>query len=52
MPTGDFAIRLAFKQLYRKRGDPSPEAIIRHARCWLPYRSVASWYLWRHLDTP
>lgn len=52
MPTGDFAIRLAFKQLYRKRIDPSPAVILRHARCWQPYRSVASWYLWRHLDTP
>ncbi len=52
MPTGDFAIRLAFKQVYRKRVDPSPAVIIRHARCWQPYRSVASWYLWRHLDTP
>lgn len=52
MPTGDFAIRLAFKQLYRKRTDPSPAVIIRHARCWQPYRSVTSWYLWRSLDTP
>lgn len=52
MPTGDFAIRLAFRQLYRKRTEPSPATIIRHARCWQPYRSVASWYLWRSLDTP
>ena len=52
MPTGDFAIRLAFKQLYRKRLDPSPATILRHARGWQPWRSVASWYLWRHLDTP
>jgi len=52
MPTGDFAIRLAFRQLYRKRTDPSPDAILRHARRWQPYRSAASWYLWRHLDTP
>ena len=51
MPTGDFAIRLAFKKLYRKRKDPKPEAVLRHARCWQPYRSVASWYLWRSLDT-
>ncbi len=51
MPTGDFAIRLGFKRLYRKRKDPTPEAIIRHARRWQPYRSVASWYLWRSLDT-
>lgn len=50
MPTGDFAIRLAFGRLYRKRGTPPPEAILRHARAWRPYRSVASWYLWRSLD--
>ena len=51
MPTGDFAIRLAFQRLYRKRKDPKPEVILKHARRWSPYRSVASWYLWRSLDT-
>ncbi len=51
MPTGDFAIRLGFKRLYRKRKDPTPEAILKHARRWQPFRSVASWYLWRSLDT-
>ena len=50
MPTGDFAIRLGFKRLYRKRKDPKPEAILKHARRWQPYRSVASWYLWQSLD--
>lgn len=50
MPTGDFAIRLAFGRLYRKRGTPPPAAILRHARRWQPFRSVASWYLWRSLD--
>lgn len=52
MPTGDFAIRLAFKQLYGKRREPSPALILRHARHWQPYRTAASWYLWRHHDTP
>ena len=51
LPTGDFAIRRAFKTLYRKRKDPTPAALTRHARPWQPYRSVASWYLWRSLDT-
>ncbi len=51
MPTGDFAIRAAFKKIYHKRREPKPEHIIKHARCWQPYRSVASWYLWRSLDT-
>ena len=51
LPTGDFAIRLAFKKLYGKRKDPTPEQIVKYARLWQPYRSVASWYLWRSLDT-
>jgi len=51
MPTGDFAIRLAFRKIYRKRKEPKPALIMQHARCWQPYRSVASWYLWRSLDT-
>jgi 3-methyladenine DNA glycosylase/8-oxoguanine DNA glycosylase len=51
LPTGDYAIRAAFKKIYNKRRDPTPEAITRHARRWQPYRSVASWYLWRSLDT-
>ncbi len=50
MPTGDFAVRLAFQKLYRKRQSPSPEAMLKHTRPWQPYRSVASWYLWRSLD--
>jgi 3-methyladenine DNA glycosylase/8-oxoguanine DNA glycosylase len=51
LPTGDYAIRAAFQKLYRKRKAPTPEALIRHARRWQPYRSVACWYLWRSLDT-
>jgi len=50
LPTGDFAVRLAFKNLYKKRRDPTPAVILKHARRWQPYRSVASWYLWRSLD--
>jgi len=47
LPTGDYGVRMGFKKLYRKRREPSPEQIARHARCWQPYRSVAAWYLWR-----
>jgi len=47
LPTGDFSVRLGFKKLYRKRKDLTPDAMIKHARKWQPYRSIASWYLWR-----
>lgn len=51
LPTGDYAIRAAFKRIYNKRRDPTPEVLICHAKRWQPYRSVACWYLWRSLDT-
>ena len=51
MPSGDFGVRKAFGLLYRKNGKlPPPSAVDRHARLWAPYRTVASWYLWRSLD--
>lgn len=29
---------------------PTPQQMEKIARCWVPYRSVACWYLWRSLD--
>ncbi|HUG12725.1 MAG TPA: hypothetical protein VMM36_17045 [Opitutaceae bacterium] len=50
LPTGDFAVRKAFQVEWRKRKAPKPETLEKHARAWRPWRSVASWYLWRSLD--
>jgi 3-methyladenine DNA glycosylase/8-oxoguanine DNA glycosylase len=47
MPSGDYGVRMGFKKLYRKRSEPLPALIERHAARWQPYRSVAAWYLWR-----
>jgi DNA-3-methyladenine glycosylase II len=51
MPASDFGIRKAFSLLYRRGRPVTPMAILRHARRWRPYRSLASWYLWRSLDS-
>lgn len=51
-PIGDFAIRTAAKRLYGLRGDPKPARLQKLAAPWRPWRSVASWYLWRSLDKP
>lgn len=50
LPTGDFAIRRAFQLGWRKLREPKPAEIERHAIKWRPWRSVASWYLWRSLE--
>jgi DNA-3-methyladenine glycosylase II len=52
LPTGDYGVRKAFGLLYRKTSVlPPPSALEKHGRIWAPYRTVASWYLWRKLDT-
>jgi DNA-3-methyladenine glycosylase II len=50
LPTGDFGIRMAMKKHYHKRKLPNPVQMEKIARPWEPYRSIASWYLWRSLD--
>jgi len=50
LPVTDYGIRKAFSLAYKKRSLPTPKQLIKHAEAWRPYRSVASWYLWRTLD--
>jgi DNA-3-methyladenine glycosylase II len=52
MPTGDYGINKAFSLLYRRGRVAKSESLLRHAQRWRPYRSMASWYLWRFLDLP
>jgi len=51
LPIGDYGVRAAIKKLYRKRTLPTPRNMEKLARTWRPYCSVASWYLWRSMDT-
>jgi DNA-3-methyladenine glycosylase II len=50
LPTGDLGIRNAIHKAYRMRKPPKPEDIVKRAKKWHPYCSVASWYLWRSLE--
>ena len=50
LPTGDYGIQMAMKKHYKKRKMPKPEQMVKIAKCWEPYRSVACWYLWRSMD--
>jgi methylated-DNA-[protein]-cysteine S-methyltransferase len=49
-PVDDYGIRAGFAALYRKRKFPAPKDLIKAGAKWKPYRSVASWYLWRAAD--
>ena len=50
LPVGDLGVRAAMKKAYGLSELPKPEEMERIAAAWHPYRSIASWYLWRSLE--
>ena len=50
LPTGDLGIRNAVRKAYGMAEMPKPAEIETLAEPWRPYRTVASWYLWRSLE--
>lgn len=50
LPVGDYGVRKGMQILYRLRELPKAEKMERVAAPWRPYRSIASWYLWRSVD--
>ena len=47
LPLDDYGVRKGFAVAFRKRALPTREALERRGIRWKPYRTVASWYLWR-----
>ncbi len=50
LPVTDLGVRKGFQVTYRKRELPDAARMVKHAERWRPYRSVASWYLWRAVE--
>ena len=51
LPIGDLGVRKGFVRVFEnRRALTDPSVLTRRAERWRPYRSVASWYLWRALD--
>ncbi|MCA1562847.1 MAG: DNA-3-methyladenine glycosylase [Acidobacteria bacterium] len=50
LPVDDLGIVNAVHRVYRLRKRPTADRIRQIGEAWKPYRSVASWYLWRSLD--
>ena len=50
VPVDDLGIVNAVKNVYRLRKRPTADRIRAIGEVWRPYRSIASWYLWRTLD--
>ena len=47
LPVDDLGLRANAKRVYRLRGMPDARKLNVLAEKWRPYRSIATWYLWR-----
>jgi DNA-3-methyladenine glycosylase II len=50
LPAHDFGVRSGFQHAYKKRAMPAPKELLAHGEIWRPFRTTASWYLWRAAD--
>lgn len=50
LPVGDYGVRKGMRVLYALSDLPTRSHLESLAEPWRPYRSVASWYLWRVAD--
>jgi DNA-3-methyladenine glycosylase II len=50
LPVGDYGVRVAIQKQFRLRKLPDAAKCHKIGAIWKPYRTVASWYLWRSLE--
>ena len=50
LPVDDLGIVVAVQRAYGLRKRPRADRLRKIGEAWRPFRSVASWYLWRSLD--
>ncbi|KAF9619507.1 hypothetical protein IFM89_007255 [Coptis chinensis] len=51
LPIGDLGVRKGVQLLYGLEQLPRPSQMEQLCEKWKPYRSVASWYMWRFAET-
>ena len=49
-PVGDLGVRKAIQKVYSLPELPTPSTMLVIAQPWKPYRSIATWYLWKSLS--
>jgi DNA-3-methyladenine glycosylase II len=48
LPVGDLGLRAGVQTLHGLAEMPAPAAVVPLAEPWRPYRSIATWYLWKY----
>ena len=49
LPVGDLGLKKGIKKLHSLQELPKDEEMEKIAEKWRPYRTVATWYLWKSL---
>jgi DNA-3-methyladenine glycosylase II len=52
LPIDDYGVRKGFQRLIRAKELPTRAELAKRGERWKPYRSAASWYLWRACELP
>lgn len=47
LPIHDLGVQKGWSVAYNKKHKPSPKELLAFGERWRPYRTVASWYMWR-----
>ncbi|HEY0703252.1 MAG TPA: hypothetical protein VGD60_10830 [Candidatus Acidoferrales bacterium] len=50
LPIHDYGVQKGFALTYGKKFMPKPKELTAFGERWRPYRTVASWYMWRAVD--
>ena len=50
LPVDDFGVREGFRVTYGHEVQPRPRELLVFGERWRPFRTTASWYLWRAAD--
>jgi DNA-3-methyladenine glycosylase II len=50
LPVDDFGVRNGFRIVYGLGTMPTRKKVLQYGERWKPYRTAASWYLWRAAD--
>lgn len=49
LPVDDLGIQKAVQRWYGLNERPKPTKLLAVGKCWKPYKTIASWYLWQSL---
>lgn len=52
LPVDDLGIRSGIRRVYGLTELPDKKTVLKLGEPWIPYRTIASWYLWRSLELP